>query len=101
MESPDIIYYMRFAASLVFVLCLMGVISFVLKKFNIGNIAQQAGNKKRLSVSEIMPLDSRRRAVLVRRDDVEHLVILGVNGETLLETGIKPPQKQQEDKECE
>jgi hypothetical protein len=33
----------------------------------------------------------RRRLVLLRRDDVEHLVILSPTGETVVETGIPVP----------
>jgi flagellar protein FliO/FliZ len=29
--------------------------------------------------------------VLIRRDGVEHLVLLGINSDLILETGISPP----------
>jgi len=35
-------------------------------------------------------LDARRRAVLIQRDDKQHLVILGHSSETVVETNIKP-----------
>ena len=35
-----------------------------------------------------MPIDNRRRLVLVRRDDREHLLLLGPQGETVVETNI-------------
>jgi flagellar protein FliO/FliZ len=38
-----------------------------------------------------MPIDPKRRLVLLRRDNVEHLVILGATGETIVETNITPP----------
>ena len=36
-------------------------------------------------------LGPRHKLMLIRRDDVEHLVIVGPTGETVVETGIKPP----------
>ena len=36
-------------------------------------------------------LDTRRRLVLVRRDDVEHLILLGAASETVIERNIKSP----------
>jgi flagellar protein FliO/FliZ len=45
----------------------------------------------RLKVVEVTAIDTRRRLVLVRRDGVEHLLLLGANGETVVETKIVPP----------
>ncbi len=96
MESPDILHYLRFAAALLFVLCLMGGLAFILRKFNIGSNINASSGKRRLKMVESLPLDSRRRAVLIKRDEREHLVILGANGETVVETGIEPPGKQED-----
>lgn len=90
MESPDLLQYLRFAAALVFVLCLMGGLAFVLKKFGIGTSGYVAPpDRKRLKILEVLPLDARRRAVLLSRDEREHLVILGHEEVTVVETGIK------------
>lgn len=81
----------RFIAALVFVLALMLGLSAVMKRVN-GGTAMMPGRKRRLQVVEILPLDGRRRAVILRRDSREHLVILGANGETVVESGIESPQ---------
>lgn len=48
-----------------------------------------------LAVVEQLYLDQRRRLVLVRRGDVGHVLMLGVNGEQVVETGIAlPPMTQ-------
>ncbi len=39
---------------------------------------------RRLGVEEFLPLDNRRRLVLLRHDEQEYLVLLGHQGETLL-----------------
>ena len=41
---------------------------------------------------ETLPIDPRRRLAIVRCDDREHLLILGTNSETVIESDIKPPQ---------
>jgi len=42
----------------------------------------------RLAISEQATLDSRRKLVLVRRDDVEHLIMTGGPVDVVIETGI-------------
>jgi flagellar protein FliO/FliZ len=87
-ELPDLL---RLIAALAFVLALMGGLALALKKLGLGGVGAGPGagrGKKRLEVLETLPLDARRRAVLLRRDEAEHLVILGPNGETLIESGI-------------
>lgn len=43
---------------------------------------------QRIGVIDSMPLDGARRLVLVRRDDTEHLLLLGSHGDVVIETGI-------------
>ncbi len=42
----------------------------------------------RLGISEYHELDKTRRLVLVRRDDIEHLILIGGNQEFVIESGI-------------
>jgi flagellar protein FliO/FliZ len=44
----------------------------------------QPAKIRRLQVLESQMLDPKRRLLLVRCDDAEHLILLGVGGETLL-----------------
>jgi len=91
MELISLPEFMKFMAALAFVLALMGGLGLVMRRFA-HNHPITAPNRKRLKVIEVLPLDSRRRAVLLRRDEQEHLVILGANGETVVETGIESKQ---------
>lgn len=43
----------------------------------------------RLGISEYHELDKSRRLVLVRRDDVEHLILIGGNQELVIESNIE------------
>lgn len=50
--------------------------------------------EKRLDVVEQWSLDARRRLVLIRRDDVEHLIMTGGPVDVVIETGIgEAPRK--------
>jgi flagellar protein FliO/FliZ len=75
--------------ALVFVVSLMGALWLILKQtgFN-GGFSLQQGKKRRLKIVEILPLDAKHKAILLRRDTTDHLVILGPNGETVIEQSI-------------
>lgn len=83
------ISYLKFVVALVLVLGMMGGLALILRKVGLGNVGVVPAGKRRLSIVEILPLDPRRKALILRRDDQEHLVILGPNGETVVETGIE------------
>jgi len=80
--------YLRFIMAFIFVLGLMGGLWLVLKRMNLNGM-QTIGGKRRLKIVESLMLDSRHRAVLLQRDDKEHLVILSPTGETVVETRIE------------
>jgi len=78
--------YLRFVAALVFVLALMGVLSWLLRRSGWGG--RTSGGRRRLAVVEMLSIDPRRRLVLVRRDGVEHLLLLGAQGDRVIERDI-------------
>jgi flagellar protein FliO/FliZ len=51
----------------------------------------------RLSVLEYASVDSKRKLVLIRRDDVEHLIMTGGPVDVVIETGIGEPPKRAAD----
>ena len=77
----------RMAAALGAVLGLVLLAAWAMRRFGLGGIVPTT-QPKRLSVVEARRLDARRQLVLLRRDGVEHLVILSASGETVIETGI-------------
>ncbi|HYH39513.1 MAG TPA: flagellar biosynthetic protein FliO [Azospirillum sp.] len=85
----DIDTYFRFSLALVFVIALFFVLTLLLRRFGFGNAAATPRRQRRVSVVEIAPLDAKRRLVLVRRDEVEHLILLGSNGDLVIEPGIR------------
>lgn len=85
----------RFVVALVFVLGLIGVLAIVAKRAGLSPRATRPtqGAKKRLSIVEVMAIDAKRRLVLIRRDDREHLVLLGVDRDLVVESNVAPPPK--------
>ena len=94
-EFFDIAGYFRFVAALVAVLGLILITAHLAKRFLHGRVAlAKAGAGRRLSVSEVLPLDARRRVVLLRRDGQEHLVLIGPDGDTVIERDIAAPERE-------
>jgi flagellar protein FliO/FliZ len=82
----------RFILSFLFVLGLIGLLAMALRHYAASGKFSQAmrgGNADgRIKILEVRYLDPRRRLVLVRRDHVEHLLLLADGRETVVESGI-------------
>lgn len=93
--EPDVLHSLtdlvRMLLALGFVLALMGGLAYGLKRLGLAGPVNIPGKKTRLRIVESLPLDARRRLVLIQRDTIQHLVILGASGETVIETGIDSP----------
>lgn len=89
----DPLEYLQFFLALAFVLGLIGLSSLLLRRFGPGGLVaprRRPGQKHRLEVVESLTLDPRRRALLISRDGVEHLLVLGPQSEMVVETNIIP-----------
>jgi len=51
---------------------------------NITGLRYMTPDERRLKVSETLAIDPRRRIVIVKCDDTEHVILLGAERETLL-----------------
>jgi flagellar protein FliO/FliZ len=78
--------FLKFALALVLVFGLIALCTWALRRFGLGGMVKPVAGR-RLAVVESLALDARHRLVLVRRDDREHLILLGA-GETVVEGGI-------------
>jgi flagellar protein FliO/FliZ len=88
--NPDIYY--KFIFALAVVVGLIIIVAFLAKRFGLGGrLAATGGRKRRLAIVEVLPLDAKRRLVLVRRDAVEHLVLIGPESDVVVERGANPP----------
>lgn len=87
----DLMLSLKAVAAFAFVMGLMYLLSYALRRFGIAGQGMLTGAKRRLRVVEYLPLDAKHRLVLIRRDQKEHLIVLGPAGETVVETNIPAP----------
>lgn len=80
----------RFALALALVLALIAAATWVGRRYLASGIGQ-LGGRRRLSVVEYAMLDGKSRLVLVRRDNTEHLLVLGPASAVVVESGIPAP----------
>jgi len=86
----DLANYVQFILALIFVLALIGLLAWAYRRFALGQkLPMMAHRSGRLDIVEFRNIDAKRRLVLVRRDEMEHLILLGPNSETVIETGIE------------
>lgn len=86
MDGPTLL---KFISAFVFVMSLMFMLSWGLKRLGLaGTSLLPNGSRRRLKIIETLPLDARRKLVIIRRDDREHLLVLGPTGETVVESSI-------------
>lgn len=86
--------YFRYLLALLFVVGLVLAAGYGARRFGLGLAVtpRVRGQAKRLTITEIAALDARRRLVLVKRDQTEHLILLGATHETVIESGIAAPK---------
>lgn len=76
--------YLRFVLSLTAVIALIFAVVWMVKRWGLGAMVPRGG--RRLALVESLSLDAKRRLVLVRRDDCEHLLLLGGGADLLIES---------------
>jgi len=82
----------RFVGALAFIIGLIALCAFAAKRLGLatGGLTSMGG-RKRLGVAEVKVIDAKHRLVLIRRDDKEHLILLGGDRDLVIETGIDAP----------
>ncbi|HMK70598.1 MAG TPA: flagellar biosynthetic protein FliO [Xanthobacteraceae bacterium] len=80
----------RFFLAFVIVLGLIGAAAWAVRRFGSGRYgaAGQRGRQPRLAVIDHASVDARRRLVLIRRDNVEHLLLIGGPTDLVVEPNI-------------
>jgi flagellar protein FliO/FliZ len=86
----DLIDFSRYFAALLVVLGLLGGVAVILRKgwlpAGLAGFQTLERRDRRLGVKESLILDPRRRVLIVQCDDREHVLLLGPERETVLET---------------
>lgn len=83
----------RFLFASFFVLALLALFTVVLKYYANKSFGRKffAVNQTqaRISILEMQYIDHKSKLLLIKRDDVEHLVLIGDGKATIIESGIK------------
>lgn len=88
----DATSYFRFILALIIVIGMIFAVTWIMRRLGVGqNQIGALGRKRRLKTVESASIDARHRLVLVRRDSVEHLVLLGPTSSQVIETNIPVP----------
>jgi flagellar protein FliO/FliZ len=80
--------YLRTVLALVAVVGLIGGVAWVARRIGAGGLALGARQRRRLSVVESLSIDGRRRLLLVRRDQAEHLLLVGGATDLVVESPV-------------
>src|SRR5262249_2277814 len=79
----------RFFIAFLIVLALIGMTAWLVRRFGSSRLGTTArGRQPRLAVIDAATVDGRRRLVLIRRDNIEHLLMIGGPTDVVGETDI-------------
>jgi hypothetical protein len=82
----DLSVPVKFTIAFVVALAMLGVGGYLMRRF------RPARTEPRLAVIDAASVDARRRLVLVRRDNVEHLLLIGGPTDVVIEPNIDRTQ---------
>jgi len=79
----------RFFIAFLVVLALIGLTAWLVRRFGANRLGGAArGRQPRLAVIDAASVDGRRRLVLIRRDNIEHLLMIGGPTDVVIEPNI-------------
>src|SRR6187402_1844564 len=81
---------LTFLFAFIAVLALIGVAAWLVRRFANNRLGAntQRGRMPRLAVIDAAAVDGRRRLILIRRDNVEHLLMIGGPSDVVVEANI-------------
>jgi flagellar protein FliO/FliZ len=86
----DLIDFGRYLGALLLVLGLLGAAALGTRRFGLPGIVKGTSTR-RLALVETLMVGPRHKLFLLRRDGLEHLVLMGPQGASVVETGISAP----------
>src|SRR5476649_482836 len=81
----------KFFIAFAVVLALIGLTAWLVRRFGANRLggAGRGGRQPRLAVIDAATVDGRRRLVLIRRDNIEHLLMIGGPTDLVVEPNIR------------
>ena len=89
--SPADFSWARLLFAFSTVIALMAMLGFALKYIGTRGITLPGKGARRMRIIETLPIDTRRRFVIVRCDGREHLLLLGAGNDIVVETNLPTP----------
>lgn len=88
--GADMPPFAKFFIAFATVLALIGLTAWLVRRFGANRLggANTRGRQPRLAVIDAATVDARRRLVLIRRDNVEHLLMIGGPTDVVVEPNI-------------
>ncbi len=88
--GPEMPLPVKFFIAFAIVLALIGIAAWLVRRFGSDRLGSGAarGRQPRLAVIDAATVDGRRRLVLIRRDNVEHLLMIGGPTDVVVEPNI-------------
>src|SRR5687767_4555629 len=88
--GADVSPALKFFILFVIVLALIGVIAWLVRRFGANPFGGSSarGRQPRLAVVDNLEVDTRRKLVIIRRDNVEHLLMIGGPTDVVVEQNI-------------
>ena len=83
----DVIDIARYFGALIVVIALVGLAGLAARRYGVPGVAR-ANATRRLSVVETLMVAPRYKLFLLRRDDIDHLVLLGPQGASVIESSV-------------
>jgi hypothetical protein len=78
----------KFFVAFAVVLALIGLTAWLVRRFGANRLGSSRGRQPRLAVIDAAAVDGRRRLVLIRRDNIEHLLMIGGPTDLVVEPNI-------------
>ncbi len=88
--GPEYAFPAMVAVAALVALLLLFLLWRIIRHYSAGTYVAGGRNRKtRLAIMDATPVDAHRRLVLVRRDDVEHLLLIGGAADVVVERDIR------------
>jgi len=95
MDVINLTQYFQMMFVLMAILGLIGFLAYAVQRGwilqNLTGLTPQSRSDRRLSVTETLTVDPRRRVIIVKCDETEHVVLLGTEREMLLSSQPAKP----------
>ncbi|MAN78081.1 flagellar biosynthetic protein FliO [Pelagibacterium flavum] len=87
--------YLTMIVALAIVIVLIVLAVWLIKLVGDASASVGRGRNRRLMVIDSIAIDNKRQAVIVRRDQTEHLIVIGGPNDLVVESGFEAPPVQQ------